>query len=203
MLAGLLLMNFLVEGQEKICIPRSLISKKVTGTIYLNNGDSISGVFENLTPVNDILTTHIIVDSAGAPLYIPRVTIGSYFDEDKNEKRYKVYPDDDKVYVKKQCHYDLGIFMLLLVDGPYKLLSDKLRAKSSIQAYSQSTTSYVYYLITPDDRFIKIIINDIKPQLQSLLNNYPGVDQYFSDPEFDVDTVVELIRMVNSIIQQE
>jgi hypothetical protein len=196
------MMGFLVNGQEKICIPRALVAKKVIGTIYINDGDSIIGVFENLTPINDILTTHIIVDSAGADFYIPRVTISSYFDDDKNEKRYKVYPDDNVVYVKKQCHYDMGIFMLVNVEGPYKLLSDKLRAKSSIQAYNQSTTEFTYYLMTPDNRLIKLILNDLKPQLKSLFYGYPGVDQYFSDPDFNIESVTELIRTVNASIQQ-
>jgi hypothetical protein len=202
-ISGFILLGLTVNGQEKVCLPNTLRAYKVTGTIYLNNGDSISGVFSNLTDVNDILTTHILVDTAGVDFLIPRTHINSYFDSDDKERKYKIYHLSASLIIKKQCRYDIGIFVKEIVDGPYKLLIDKLKAESTIQAYNQSTTDDVYYLVTPANKLIKIILNDLKPQLRSIFIKYPGTDRYFSDPEFNIESAAELIRMVNSSILRE
>ena len=52
---GFLLGNGIVKGQGEVCIPQTWVGKKVKGVIYLNTGDSVSGQFIHLTPINDYL----------------------------------------------------------------------------------------------------------------------------------------------------
>jgi len=196
-------MALTVKGQEKVCLPEVIASKKVKGTIYLTNGDSISGVFTHLTPQNNISTTHVLYQTKGDKESINRVRIKAYYNKKTKEKRCKVYPDKDSVMVKKQCRFDMGIFMLVIVDGPYKLLQDVLHPSSSIQAYNQSSSDYIYYLLGPDKKLIKIIRSDLRPQLQSIFGKYPGADRYFSAPGFNIDKASELISMVNESVKQE
>ena len=94
----------------------------------------------------------------------------------------------------------MGVFMLIVVDGPYKLLTDVLLSNSSIQAYNQSESNEIYYLLPPDNKLLKLNRTDIKPQLQSLFSDYPGTEEVFSDPGFNMDSVSEIIRLVNTSI---
>lgn len=194
---GFIITVNLVCGQEKICLPDVIVGKRITGIVYLNNGDTLEGEFIHLTPVNDIGTTHILYKSKQKTKTINRFLISAYYDIKKDEKRYKAYPDKDSVMVKEECRFDMGIFMLALVDGSYKLLQDELLSGSTIQAYNQSDSNYIYYLLTPDGSLIKLIRNDLKPQLQSIFNKYPEAMHYFSEPVFDYHVAAELIREVN------
>ena len=94
----------------------------------------------------------------------------------------------------------MGIFMLVVVDGPYKLLLDVLLSTSSIQAYNESESDAIYYLLPPNNKLIKLNRIDIKPQLSSLFSGYPGTDQIFSDPDFNIHSAAEIIRLVNTSI---
>jgi len=200
---GLFQVSALVSAQEKICTPETLVGKKVKGTVYLNDGDTISGEFIHLTPKNDIRTTHIIFESADKKKAINRMLVIAYHNNNEKDKRYKVYPEKDSVFVKKQCRYDMGVFMLAEVDGPYKLLIDKLKPGATIQAYSQSAENIIYYLRTPDNRLIKLIRNDLKPQLKSIFYNYNVADAFFEQPDFSFKTAAELIRAVNASIEKD
>ena len=194
----------ITKGQEEVCIPQTWVGKKVKGTIYIYNGDSVSGKFTHLTPRNDYFTTHIIFDSnSGENGQINRADIISYYDNKKKEKRYKIYSNIDSVFIKKKCRFDMGVFMLIIVDGPYKLLTDVLLSNSSIQAYNQSESNEIYYLLPPDNKLLKLNRTDIKPQLQSLFSDYPGTQEVFSDPDFNMDSASEIIRLVNTSISLE
>ena len=198
-----LLGNGLIKGQGEVCIPQTWVGKKVKGVIYINTGDSIAGKFIHLTSRNDYFTTHILIEANnGEKEKINRADIVSYYDKKKKENRYKVYPDTDSVFVKKKCRFDMGVFMLVLVDGPNKLLMDVLESTSSIQAYNQSESNAIYYLLPPDDKLIKLNRTDLKPQLQSLFSNYPGTDQVFSEPGFNIENASEIVRLVNTSISE-
>jgi len=198
---GFLFGTGIVKGQGEVCIPQTWVGKKVRGVIYLNTGDSVSGKFIHLTPRNDYYTTHILFkDSSGQQKMVNRADIISYFDKVEKEKRYKVYTNVDSVFVKKNCHFDMGVFMLVVVDGPYKLLLDVLSSTSSIQAYNESESDAIYYLLPPNNKLLKLNRVDIKPQLKSLFSGYPGTDQVFSNPVFNIDSVSEIIRLVNTLI---
>jgi len=192
-----------VNGQEKVCIPESIKNKKVSGTIYLSDGDTISGEFIHLTPENNIRTTHIIYKSPDGKREINRIRVISYSNEKEKEKRYKVYAVKDSVLVKKGCRYDMGVFMPAIVDGPYKLLKNELKSDATIQAYSQSSTNNVYFLLTPQNKLIKLARNDLKPQVQSIFYGYEGTEHFFLEPDFNIDTAAALIRKVNASILQE
>ena len=199
-----LLGNGIIKGQGEVCIPQTWVGKKVKGTIYIYNGDSVSGKFTHLTPRNDYYTTHIIFKtSSGQNKMVNRADLISYYDKQEKEKRFKVYPNVDSVFVKKNCRFDMGVFMLVVVDGPYKLLLDVLLSTSSIQAYNESESDAIYYLLPPNKKLIKINRVDIKPQLSSLFSGYPGTDQIFSDPVFNIERASEIIRLVNKSISEE
>lgn len=201
---GFLLVNGFVLGQGEVCIPQTWAGKKVKGVIYTSNGDSIIGKFTHLTPRNDYYTTHIIFDSStGIKGNINRAEIKSYLDKKEKEKRHKVYPTIDSVFVKKGCYFDMGVFMLVVVDGPYKLVLDVLSSTSSIQAYNESESNAIYYLLPPDNKLLQLNRVDIKPQLQSLFSDYPGTDQVFSVTDFNIDNAAEIIRLVNTSISQD
>lgn len=194
----------IIKGQEEICIPQTWVGKKVKGVVYKNNGDSISGKFTHLTPRNDYYTTHILFESkTGVKGNINRAEIVSYFDKKEKDKRYKIYPNVDSVFVKKKCHFDMGVFMVLVEDGPYKLLQDILLSNSSIQAYNQSESNDIYYLLPPNKKLLELNRNDLKPQLQSLFSNYPGTDQIFSEPNFNIESASKVIHLVNTSILME
>jgi len=196
--------NEMINAQGEVCIPQTWVGKKVKGTIYINTGDSVSGKFTHLTPRNDYFTTHIIIDeNNGVKEKINRAEIVSYFDKKKKEKRYKVYPNVDSVFVKKNCHFDMGVFMLILVDGPNKLLMDVLESNASIQAYNQSESNAIYYLLPPNKKLIEINRTDLKPQLQSLFSDYPGTEQIFSEPGFNIERASEIVRLANTSISEE
>lgn len=196
--------NEIINAQGEVCIPQTWVGKKVKGTIYINSGDSISGKFIHLTPRNDYFTTHILIDANnGVHEKINRAEIFSYYDKKKKEKRFKVYPNVDSVFVKKKCYFDMGVFMLILVDGPNKLLMDVLESNSSIQAYNQSESDAIYYLLPPDKKLIELNRTDLKPQLQSLFSEYPGTDMVFSDPGFNIERASEIVRLVNNSISEE
>lgn len=199
-----LLGNGIIKGQGEVCIPQTFVGKKVKGTIYIYNGDSVSGKFTHLTPRNDYYTTHIIFKtSSGQNKMVNRADLLSYYDKQKKEKRFKVYPNIDSVFVKKSCRFDMGVFMLVVVDGPYKLLVDILLSNSSIQAYNQSESDSIYYISLPDNKLLKLNRNDLKPQLQSLFSGYPGTDQVFAEPGFNIERASEIIRLVNKSISEE
>jgi len=184
-------------GQERICIPDVLFSKKVKGTLFMNNGDSISGAFTHLTPENDIETTHIIVKTPESKVSISRREIQSYYDDKEQVLRYGVYTKPDSVFVKKECRYDLAVFMIVMVDGEYRLLKNKIEPSSSIQEYNQSENKFAYYIFTPDSKLIELVINDLKPQMKSLFYGKKEVDELFSEESFNIDTVIEIITIVN------
>ena len=199
-----LLGNLIVKGQGEVCIPQTWVGKKVKGVIYTNFGDSIAGKFIHLTPRNDYYTTHILIEeNNGDKEYINRADIISYYDKKKKENRYKVYPNIDSVFVKKKCRFDMGVFMLAIVDGPNKLLMDVLESNSSIQAYIQSELDVIYYLLPPDKKLLKLNRNDLKPQLQSLFSGYPGTDQIFAEPGFNIELASEIIRLVNKSLSED
>jgi len=198
---GFLLGSGIAKGQGEVCIPQTFVGKKVKGVIYLNTGDSVSGKFIHLTPRNDYYTTHILFkDSSGQQKVVNRADIISYYDKVEKEKRYKVYTSVDSVFVKKSCHFDMGVFMVAVEDGPYKLLLDVLSSTSSIQAYNESESDLIYYLLPPNNKLLKLNRVDIIPQLKSLFSGYPGTDEIFSDPGFTIDNASEIIRLVNTSI---
>ena len=97
----------------------------------------------------------------------------------------------------------MGVFMVLVEDGPYKLLQDILLSNSSIQAYNQSESNDIYYLLPPNKKLLELNRNDLKPQLQSLFSNYPGTDQIFSEPNFNIESASKVIHLVNTSILME
>ena len=201
---GFLLGNGIVKGQGEVCIPQTWVGKKVKGVIYLNTGDSVSGKFIHLTPRNDYYTTHILFKaSSGQRKMVNRADIIFYYDEVEKEKRYKVYTNVDSVFVKKNCYFDMGVFMLVVVDGPYKLLLDVLSSTSSIQAYNESESNAIYYLLPPNNKLLKLNRVDIKPQLKSLFSGYPGTDQVFSESDFNIESASVIVRLVNTSISEE
>jgi hypothetical protein len=190
--------SMFLKAQEKVCIPNVWKPEMIKGTIYKTDGDSLSGKFLNLTPYNDIHTTHIVYKASKQSVNISRFEIKAYYDKKKNEYRLKVYVDADSVNTKKGCFFDMGKFLLVIDSGKYILLKDELNYYSSIDAYSQSNVDEVYYILPPDKRLIKVQINSLRAQMMSLFPKEEVADFLIGDNEMTIPEMIELVRSVNS-----
>jgi len=184
------------QGSE--CLPKMIKSEKVDGTMYLANGDSIVGYFMHLSPQNDIFTTHVLFNYKKNPdNRVSRSEIVAYKNNAEKFKRIKVFPEDERVLKRKECYFDLGNFMEVMIDGPYKLLVDILPAKSSISSYNNANSGKVYYLLTPDNQLIKLNFIHLKPQMISIFLKFPETGKIFKKESFDLENAMEVIRIGN------
>jgi len=185
-------------SQEKRCIPNVWKAEEVKGWICLNNGDTLWGKFTHLTPYNDIKTTHIIYHNGKHKKeYINRSIIRSYQNNTEYFYRLKVYVDVDSSLYKKGCFFDQGRFLEVVVSGNYTLLKDQLNYYSSIEAYSQSSSNDIYYILLPTGKLIEVQINDLKAQLLSLVS-WEDDNEIFSNAEtFTVEEMIALIEYLN------
>lgn len=190
--------SIFVKAQEKVCIPNVWKPEMIKGSIYKTDGDSLSGKFLNLTPYNDIHTTHIVYKTSKQSVNINRFEIKAYFDKKKSEYRLKVYVDADSVTTKKGCFFDMGKFLLVIENGKYILLKDELNYYSSIDAYSQSNVDKVYYILPPDKKLIKVQINNLSAQMMSLFSKEEVANYLAGDNELTIPEMIELIHRVNS-----
>ena len=110
----------------------------------------------------------------------------------------KVYVDGDSVFVKKNCFFDQGRFLLVLVKGKYTLVKDELTYRSSISAYSQSSANDVYYILPPDGLLMKVQVNELKAQMLSLLEKGDNREMISGKTECTVDDMIELLQYFNS-----
>lgn len=185
-------------SQEKRCIPNVWKAEEVKGWVCLNNGDTLWGKFSHLTPYNDIKTSHIIYRYGDKDReYINRSVIRSYQDKEENFYRLKVYVDVDSSLYKKGCFFDQGRFLEVVVSGNYTLLKDQLNYYSSIEAYSQSSSSDIYYILMPSGKLIEVQINNLKAQLLSLVT-WEDDNEVFTNAEtFTVEEMIDLIEYLN------
>ena len=186
-----------------MCIPNVWSPEAVKGTIYLTNGDSLKGKFLHLTPYNDIKTTHIIYKSNEGPVNVNRQEIKAYYDKKKNEYRIKVYIDADSIHMKKGCVFDQGRFLLVIDKGKYTLLRDELNYYSSIDAYSQSNSNDIYYILPPNKKLIKVQINNLRAQMISLFSEDEVLKYLSDDKELSVIEMIDLIEGVNNDDQRK
>lgn len=186
-------------SQEKTCIPNVWKGEMIKGTVFLTNGDSLTGKFTHLTPYNDIKTTHIIyqIDKKNKE-NINRLEILAYKDKAKKEYRLKVYIDEDSVHFAKGCFYDQGRFLLVVESGKYTILKDELNFHSTLSAYNQSSARDVYYILLPSSRLVEVLVNDLKAQLMSIIEWDSDVDIFTSTENFTIDEMIEMIKFVNS-----
>ena len=187
----------LLKAQEKVCIPNVWKPEMVKGIIFKTNGDSLSGKFLNLTPYNDIHTTHIVYKTSNVSVNISRFEIKAYFDKKKNEYRLKVYVDADSVYIKKGCFFDMGKFLLVVENGKYVLLKDELNYYSTLNAYSQSILDQVYYILPPDKKLIKVDINNLSAQMMSLFPPDQVAKYLVEDDELTILELQDLVHIMN------
>jgi hypothetical protein len=201
LLISFLLLLFIAGNglsQEKRCIPNVWKAEEVKGWVYTNSGDTLEGKFAHLTPYNDIKTTHVIYHNGKKDkVYINRADVISYFDKSEKFVRLKVYVDTDSSIYKKGCFFDQGRFLEVVVQGEYTLLKDKLNYYSSIEAYSQSSSSDIYYILLPSHKLIEVQINDLKAQLLSLVI-WEDDNEIFTNAEsFTIEEMIELIEYLN------
>lgn len=186
-------------AQEKVCIPNVWKGAEVKGDVYLKNGDTLSGKFTHLTPYNDIKTTHIIYKKdKKTHININRADIIGYKDKKKHENRLKVYVDKDSTIFKKGCFFDQGKFLVIVESGKYTLVKDELNYQASITAYNQSTADAIYYILLPDSKLIEAQINDLKAQLQSIIEWDSSYDVFLDDDNFTANDMIALLHFVNS-----
>ena len=180
-------------------MPKVWKGEVIKGTIYLENGDSLQGKFTHLTPYNDIKTTHILYKGPKKiKKEINRSEIVAYHDIKLDEFRMKVYVDKDSVHVKKNCFFDQGRFLRVIVKGKYNLLKDELTYQSSISAYNQSSSDEVYYILPPSGILLKVQINDLKAQLLSIVKEAGSSNDIDNKEEFTVDDMIEVLNYINS-----
>jgi len=185
-------------GQEKRCIPSVWKAETVKGYAILTNGDSLAGKFEHLTPVNDIKTSHVIYTLGKTKEYIPRKDIKYYYDKKKKETRYKVYTNTDSTFIKKNCFFDQGKFLLVIEYGQYILVKDKLNYNSSISAYSQSRSDDIYYILLPSQLLVEVNMAEIKFQMESIFMTDPKIGEYEFPEDFGINDMIALIDEINS-----
>lgn len=187
------------NAQEKVCTPNVWKGDVIKGVIYLDNGDSLQGKFTHLTPYNDIKTTHVLYKGPKKEKEeINRKVIVAYYDKKLDEFRIKVYVDKDSVYVKKNCFFDQGRFLRVIVKGKYNLLKDELTYNSSIAAYSQSSSDEVYYILPPNGVLLKVQINDLKAQILSIVKEAGSSVKIENKKEFIVEDMIEILNYINS-----
>lgn len=188
-----------IMAQEKVCIPNVWKGEVIKGTVYLENGDSLKGKFTHLTPYNDIKTTHISYKGKNkekANIY--RKEIKAYFDDKKKEYRLRVYVDSDSVIVKKDCFFDQGKFLKVIEDGDYILLQDELNYYSSLEAYSQTYSTDIFYLLKPNKELIKISMNDCRYQLLSFMSKKQKENFALPSGEFSKTDVIRAVEVLNT-----
>ncbi len=185
-------------AQEKVCVPNVWKGEVIKGKVFLENGDSLTGKFTHLTPYNDIKTTHIIYKGGkNKKSEIYRKDIAAYYNKKTDEYRRKVYVDSDSVFVKKNCFFDQGRFLLVVVKGKYTLLKDELNYHSTIAAYGQSRATDIYYILPPNGKLLKVQINDLKAQIGSLLYE-EGISEFKNNEITSVDNMIEVLNYINS-----
>lgn len=185
-------------SQEKVCIPNVWKGAEVKGEIYLKNGDTLSGKFTHLTPYNDIKTTHIIYKKdKKTHININRADITGYFDKKHHENHLKVYVNTDSTHYKKGCFFDQGKFLVIVESGKYTLVKDQLNYQSSISAYNQSTSEFIYYILLPNSKLVEAQINDLKAQLKSIIEWNSSYDVFLEDDDFTADDMIALLHFVN------
>ncbi len=194
-----LFFSMLSTAQERVCTPNVWKGEVIKGIIYLENGDSLQGKFTHLTPYNDIKTTHILYQGPKKKKEaISRKVITAYYDKKLDEYRMKVYVDNDSVHVKKNCFFDQGRFLRVIVKGEYNLLKDELTYQSSITAYSQSSSDEVYYILPPSGILLKVQINDLKAQILSIVKEAGSSNVIANKEDFTVDDMIEALNYINS-----
>ena len=194
----LLFFSIQLGAQEKVCLPNVWKGDVIKGTVYLESGDSLIGKFTHLTPYNDIKTTHIIYQgNKKKKEEISRKQVVAYYNKKSDELRWKVYVDKDSVHVKKNCFFDQGRFLLVIINGNYKLLKSELNYHSSISEYGQRSSNDVYYILDPTGLLMKVQVNELKAQMLSILYE-EGSKEFIEKEEYSIEDMIEVLNYINS-----
>jgi hypothetical protein len=190
------------SGQSGKCLPDGF-SSSMKGKITLIDGTTYSGKFRYLEAENmqASLTTHIeYISDKNKTEFINRINIQSFQPKGNENEFYKTYLNKDTVLVKRECRYDLGVFLEAIVNGPYKLLEQGITYRADIAAYNQSNNGKVYYLVLPDKKIIKLNRNDLKFQVNSLVDASFKNHPLFQSEPFDIQTTIAVLGKLNDAI---
>lgn len=172
-------------------------AKTYEGSVVLENGQTLNGKIEMLSPTLNEVKVKFIDDSGNATIYKAKEVAAYSFAFPKYNAQTKSYDEEIVEYVKKE------MTVAPIPFGPKEVLVER-QVKGSISLYNfyietrASTEAFTHnYFVEKDGQMIELNTNNYKRILQDMVANYPELKAKVGQKGYSYKYVAKVIEEYN------